>query len=489
MRLKIIAGNLLAVLIVGLASYFVVRSQLASGLAERVEQALPKEQQLFDRSLRLSSIQFVDQVSDRARVQAVRDVFGGLDENSRRRRAFESANSIGDWFQDPVRSGGLGAPEVVAITDEAGKVIARNLDPNRMYGEVLVQQLPALARVIASGVPQFAVWRRTDENKLLQTGIAPVRNEQGAVIGALIVGYDLSDGLARRLADNLGRDIAFIANGTVYSSSLSAEAKNALTGPNVLTVPPEGSGEVPAWSQTLAGEDYRGITAPMPMAGGEVGYIVLANKTKELGLVSATTIILILTGLGVLLVLVYGFMIGSSFLKPVEQIEEGVLAVINGRTDLRLDVKSAEFGGLAYRINQLINVFTGTAEEDDEGRVSQAPSAAEWVDPAFSDANPGASGRGAAGAAGGAGEVVDDPSIAAQLASEPEDAYYARIYAEYVAAKSSVGENVSNIPQDRFVQRLKGNESSLVKKHGCKMVRFQVHTRGNQVVLTPVLIR
>jgi hypothetical protein len=63
------------------------------------------------------------------------------------------------------------------------------------------------------------------------------------------------------------------------------------------------------------------------------------------------------------------------------------------------------------------------------------------------------------------------------------------LYKEYVQAKESLGENVSNIPKDRFWQRLTGRAEALVQKHGCRMVRFQVHTLDNQVVLRPVLIR
>ena len=155
------------------------------------------------------------------------------------------------------------------------------------------------------------------------------------------------------------------------------------------------------------------------------------------------------------------------------------IAVINGRTDLRLDIESAELGGLAYRINQLLNVFTGTPEEDEEGRVSSPPEA-------WSDAGP-PTGGGAAAPSAGADE--DDPELAAKLAAEPEDAYYTRVYTEYVAAKEAAGENVSNITQDRFVQRLQANEKSLIKKHGCRMVRFQVQVKGTQVNLRPVIIQ
>ncbi|HJK98522.1 MAG TPA: MXAN_5187 C-terminal domain-containing protein, partial [Polyangiaceae bacterium LLY-WYZ-14_1] len=91
--------------------------------------------------------------------------------------------------------------------------------------------------------------------------------------------------------------------------------------------------------------------------------------------------------------------------------------------------------------------------------------------------------------AGGGGDVVDDPEVAARLEAEDESTYYGRVYREYVAAKQALGEDVSNIPEERFVQRLRGNEAALAKKHGCRLVRFQVDTRGQQVVLKPVLIR
>ena len=136
-------------------------------------------------------------------------------------------------------------------------------------------------------------------------------------------------------------------------------------------------------------------------------------------------------------------------------------------------------------IRDSLNVFTGTPEEDSEGRVSYPPGA--WTDEDGADMAdetppPPAQSRPSSG-------EEEDPELAAELEAEPEDEYYSRIFAEYVAAKEAVGENVSNITEDRFVKRLQANEKSLIKKHDCRMVRFQVHTRGTQVNLRPVIIR
>ena len=111
-----------------------------------------------------------------------------------------------------------------------------------------------------------------------------------------------------------------------------------------------------------------------------------------------------------------------------------------------------------------------------------------WKDSEFSDAQAAAAGGGGGGVAASAGagaEPIDDPALAASLSSEPEDAYYRRVFAEYVAAKKAAGETV-NIPEERFTQRLKGNEQALVKKHNVRAVRFQVVKGGG---LQPVLIR
>ncbi len=495
MRLKIIAGNLVVVLVVGLVSYFVVRSQLQEGLGAHVDQQIANDATLFDRSWRLSARQFLDYVSERAGSRPVRDAFGGLDENSRRQRAHEAANGVAQWFRDPARGRG-GAPDLVAITDETGRVIARNQDPNRMYGTQLVQQLPALREVLSRSDVRHDVWLKSDENKLLQTGIAPVLSDQGAVIGALVVGYDLSNGLAASEAQILGRDVAFLMEGNVYSSSIHGAGpvealKERLFGPMAeqTNAALAGSGSQP-WHAQISGDEWVGVMAPLPLSPNTpVAYVVLANKSEHMALADTANIVLILTVLGTILVLLYGFIIGTSFLKPVEQIEEGVLAVINGRTDLRIDVESAEFGGLAYRINQLINVFTGVSEEDEEGRSvssQRPPPAAGWGE----DASLGgaSSGGAAGGGTAGAGEPIDDPAVARELAAEPEDQYLARVYQEYVQAKAAMGETI-NIPQDRFVQRLKGNADATAKKHGVRAVRFRIETAGSQVILRPVLIR
>ena len=166
-------------------------------------------------------------------------------------------------------------------------------------------------------------------------------------------------------------------------------------------------------------------------------------------------------------------------MAPIEQMEDDLLAVINGRTDVRLEVETPELGGLSYRVNQLINLFTGVAEEDDDGRA--VTSSGGWD--AVSITGPDPKSRASAPGPG----ASEDPEAVA-LAAIPESQYYAKLYDDYVAAKRSVGEDVSSVPKERFQERIRGNAEHLAKKHGARMVRFKVETIGDQVNLKPVVI-
>jgi hypothetical protein len=492
MRLKIIAGNLVAVLLLGLVSYVVVGSDLRTHLAKEVQAQIGNDQDLLERSLRLTALELVDLVKERAATPDVRSVFTALDEEGRRTRAFDAAERSAAWFGDPAR-GGRGNPDIVLITDEVGKVMARNADRNRLYGTRLDTVLPALRAALSDGEARHDVWKKDDEGKLLEIAVAPLRGDHGNVVGTLVVGFDFSNGLAQSEGKRLGgREVAFMVDDKVYSSSFpettAKQLRSYLFGDAQTSTRQAMNGTVSSpWLASLEGNDYVGVLAPLPEAqSAKVAYAVLANRSAGAAIVGdSTKIILALTVILALVVLGYGFMIGNSIVRPIEEIEEGVLSIINGNTDLRLETNNPDLGGLAYRINQLLNVFTGVSEadeEDEQGRVSLVRQEA-WKESEFGDGQGASAGAGAAAAGGG--DPIDDPAVAARLSAEPEDAYYKRVFQDYVTAKKAAGETV-NIPEDRFTQRLKGNEQALVAKHGVKAVRFQVTKGGG---LQPVLIR
>src|ERR1700742_1412528 len=76
--------------------------------------------------------------------------------------------------------------------------------------------------------------------------------------------------------------------------------------------------------------------------------------------------------LGLVLVVVAGVLLGNYITRPINMLEEGLLAILNGQTDKRFELDHPELGGLAFRIDQLLNQLMGVEEDttDAEGRLT-----------------------------------------------------------------------------------------------------------------------
>jgi hypothetical protein len=124
---------------------------------------------------------------------------------------------------------------------------------------------------------------------------------------------------------------------------------------------------------------------PLPaLADGKRGLIVAAAPASLIQDPTGIALPPIMgsLALGVLLVVVAGWLLGNYITQPVNMLEEGLLAILNGQTDKRFELDHAELGGLAFRIDQLLNQLMGVEEDttDAEGRVSMAPNPANYSD-------------------------------------------------------------------------------------------------------------
>ena len=139
--------------------------------------------------------------------------------------------------------------------------------------------------------------------------------------------------------------------------------------------------------------------------------------------------------------------------------------------DKRFELDHPDLGGLAFRIDQLLNQLMGVEEDttDEEGRVSVAPTAKNFSEAMSVDDR--------AVSSGGV-----DPNLMRQLAAEPPAQYYARIYREYVAAKKALGEATDHITEQAFATRIQGMEKDKAAELG-KPVRYQVQVSGKEVKL------
>jgi hypothetical protein len=178
---------------------------------------------------------------------------------------------------------------------------------------------------------------------------------------------------------------------------------------------------------------------------------------------------------GLVLVGIAAYLLDLYLSRPVAEIEEGLLAIMNGKTDLRFEIEHAEYGGLVFRLNSLLNQLFGVQEDetDDQGRPSRAPSSTSFEDALAVDERMATSAESA------------DPGDAKTLREEPDEKYYARIFAEYIAGKRALGDPVDHITREAFVARIRASEAEMAQKHG-RPVRYKVEVRGKEVVLLAV---
>lgn len=504
MRLKIIGANFLVVLVCGLAAFLLVRGSLTSYFTADVEAALSRDQVLFEDSRTAATRLLENLTRQRARAQSLVKVYDvpTASEDDRRRAAFAEAQAISSALEDRGQMGRR--PELVAVTDERGRIIARNVDPNVSYMRDLGTEFPS-SRFALRGDCVTDIWQY--DTLVLDAAACPVVRE-GQVVGSLVVGFDISNGQAKTDKTRFGREIGYFMKTKLYSSSLEgAGAAGSAGGPAQqmaaavaanLAAAMQSQAPSSRFPVKIGDEDYLAIVAPLP---GQINthdgaYVMLASVTQALRPVGATTSIIICTILGLILVAVVGLVLSNHFLKPIEQIEDGVLRVINGDVNHRLEIESAEVGGLAYRINQLINTLTGVEETDDEGGGDEGGGPGGGGAPQRPPASPAPGGGGGMAAAPAGGDALSvgeasatAPVDAAKLAAEPESTYYARVFKEYVDAKRSLGERVEQITQDKFLDKLRASEKSLAQKYGVPSVRFQVAVSGNTVSLRPVPLR
>ncbi|HEV3194411.1 MAG TPA: MXAN_5187 C-terminal domain-containing protein, partial [Polyangiaceae bacterium] len=312
-----------------------------------------------------------------------------------------------------------------------------------------------------------------------------MRDEQGKIIGALVIGRPLNDTLSR----------SRVSEATINGRPLVLAVPKG----NAFEVVAHSAQQLPALDESIRGASKEMLTDALRHQQSDVvrdGDLLVAaspltafDDAKPAVLVEAAPSSLIQdpTGLalqpilgalaiGLVLVFVAGWLLGNYITRPINMLEEGLLAILNGQTDKRFELDHAELGGLAFRIDQLLNQLMGVEEDttDAEGRVS-SPSASPA---AFTDALEVDDKR-----IGQSAEM--DPEAIRRLAAEPAGQYYSRIYREYVAAKKTLGESTDHITEAAFAGRIKSMEEDAAQKYG-RPVRYQVHARNKEVVLLAV---
>lgn len=373
-------------------------------------------------------------------------------------------------------AGALGArPALMVLVDPAGKIVGRN-GSSLSRGDDVASAHPALKAALA-GAAGSDVWYQPERGEQFLVSYAPAFGKDHAVVGALVLGVTLADLLGAASAGSDARAIGLAFQGATGSVEIAALRGDADATMRASLVKAAGATLAQRAPVLTSSSDTQIAAAGVGRIGDGKGIAVVVAAPEQLvaGLNSLPWSLVGLFALLLVMTIAAGFLLGGYIQKPIEEIEEGLLSILNGQTDKRFQLEHAELGGLAFRIDQLLNQLMGIEEDtsDNEGVVSNS-SLRPPV--AFDDV----------------GEAADAPaeaeaSLARRLGGEPADAYYTRVYREYVEAKRSIGEDASHISLDTFRQRIQGMEAEAQAKHG-RAVRYQVKRNGNEIVLLAIPI-
>lgn len=492
-RMKI--GLVAAIILLGLTLgvYATLTRDLREGAIRDVETAVSRAQRMHQSMARLESLDFANLVAGLSHHPAVVGVFDKGSETARRQAAFEQCEALNASLQ----TGSKRKADFVAILDSRGTVVARDLNANANYGEDWRSQYPAIGTAL-HGEPTKDVW--TFAGRMTRVAVAPIALPDGTIRGALVVGYVLTARDAQEKHEILGSEVAYFHNGKVHTSSFVSEG----TGDGAKEPAKEDGNKTQAlnailfqspekWGQqvvqkgarsdlfhlTLDGREYAAVAAPLQGNAFDKtsGVVVLASITDQLDSVSGAGAKVIGFGLLAILVAVAASVLTAvRFIKPLDKIELGVAEIINGNIDYMFKPVGQDFEGLSNALNVMLARLLGREEPNEEEGEDEADEANKWKSEQMlvEEAS-------AAAAAGG------DPEAAA-LGQEAEPIYFARIFNEYNTALKSQGKPTKGITVQAFTAKLRLIEGGLKQKWKCRMVRFRVNAKGDQVTLKPVPI-
>lgn len=374
LRWKIIVANAGIVLLIGVLSFAILltTSSDASSDAAALNAGAERASRAADTQLALDGLRAERWLTAQATRDSVMSVFTLGIPQARSEAATAQANQVVDAAANAPEFLGM-RPSLVVFVDKLGKALGRDNSNTLMRGDDLAAIYPSLQNSLQSGRPQSGVWLNRQRQEQLLVSYAPVSDASG-VLGALVIGVPLND-------DRLGR-ISQLTSG--YPLALAAESGGATSvvasspGLNRSALPEDVvrqntgaalTGGKIIVAHTESGEGTVAAFAPLSGYGdAHATLIALAPKAGFTNVAGALWPIWGVVALGLVLVGIVGSALGAYISRPISQLEEGLLSIINGKTDMRFELEHEELGGLVFRINSLLNSLTGVSEADDEGR-------------------------------------------------------------------------------------------------------------------------
>ena len=407
-------------------------------------------------------------------------------------------------------------PDLMLVSDHLASGLADR--DNEFYGNdtrigekyrILGSVLPNNQRKTAGVVyAQDAIVH--DTRSYFMTAHRVVDDNEDAV-GAVLLGLEIDENFIKEEAKALNRNVTYI------SGRSSKALKTSLAGPALTQLQQKLPGSKAASEAHLIETDNV-VGQYIPLKGyrsKDVTGVVLTRSRKE-----ALSMVNTFQGLIPVLGIIF-FILGSmllfyaihSHIDALEQVDSGIHEVISGESDyeFNFDYKDERLSSMAQSLNLMVAVLVGRDVDDDERHGDSAwmqsflDEGEDWNDGAdgseqepqgvstpqavVTSANPEAQPEPAAVAPAPASSVPSPSPISgadAELAIEPAESYYRRIYSEFTQGRKEAGDET--ISYVRFVEKVVRQERVLRNQLACRMVRFRVVQRDDGPALLPVKI-
>ena len=477
MRLKIIA--VFSLIVVVLSGLIYALSVASVGKASNADQA-PRALQGAVVQLEVEGLATERWLAGRVNDPSVREPFGAGTANARGEQATAVANRIRDAAGSAPELLGI-QPSIIMLVDANGVVLGRNAS-TQMRGDDLSKPYPALKAALAAGAPISDVWVTKQRNEQLLASFVPVRGENGKVIGGVVFGSSLNDERLTSASDKTSGHPLIVAVKTESGVEVLAKSSKADAAMVAAASKPPASEVIEKALSATEDRDVPGFPAGYTAKGralegyGDGKRAVVVAIVPPVSNGAGLSLLWPALGaaiLGIILVVIAGVFLDAYISRPVAEIEDGLLAIMNGQTTRRFEIVHAELGGLVFRLNSLLNQLFGVTEDDtdEEGRPSTAPTSKAFSEALAVDES-----------MAEAGTTSEDTLT---LRAESDDQYYARIYSEYVQAKQSLGDPTDHIKRDEFIGRIMASEREVGQKHGTP-VRYKVEVKDREVILIAI---
>lgn len=502
-RLKLVLVLLVGVVFTTAAIYFYLPSQVESSLRKQLTT------EVATAASSLESFERLNDFSVRARAQRIAG-FEGMRSSLtqeynepveyerhlgvynkgllRWKYAFENLQKAGDKkraVESDLHERPPYMPELVFVTDDKGvSVAALGTNKYDWYKIDIARQHPALMSV-ADGTPRKDIWmwkwNEGDTVAPYHVGLAPVM-EGEKMLGTVVVGSLISDGSARMASDAIGgQDVAYFVGDRVVASTMSRDEE--LSAALFQGASPIGEGnEPPVFSLKVGQDEYlaavRYFLQNADSKAPKAGFLVLVPVTARLGAVQqARTSILVCGVLLLILLLASVLWIVRNFIKPLEEIDQGIQEVIAGNKDYTFQVSgSSTFSSeMAQSLNLMSAYLQGKRMPDEEEE------AGDWSDFFVGNVTQTAIMR--AVNKEEAEQALKEGRTPATV--EPRKDYQERIFKEYLAARRGLGLQTEDLTLERFIARLDKHSQDLKKRHKAREIRFSVILHDGKVVLKP----